>query len=94
MADLLPEDIKQEGDVFTLTGEVVEILPNSKYKVKLHNGIMLLGHASGKIRKNRIKILQFDTVSIEISGSDLENLKNQNNMVNGRITFRYKSNSQ
>jgi translation initiation factor IF-1 len=84
------DEIKQEGDILSVKGEVLEVLPNSKFKIKLPNGAIILGHSSGKMRKNRIKVLQYDVVNVEFSVFDLENLKKPNTSVNGRVTFRYK----
>lgn len=84
-------EFQQDGDVVSVKGQVVEILPSAKYKVKLPNNSVVLAHTSGKMRKNRIKILQYDSVNVEISISDLDNLKRKDVVVNGRITFRYKA---
>ena len=63
-----------------LDGKVTESLPNTMFKVKLENDHIILGHVSGKIRKNYIKILPGDKVKVEMSTYDL---------TKGRITFRY-----
>lgn len=68
-------------DVIELEGKVVEVLPNATFKVELPNGKTILGHISGKLRMNYIKILQGDTVTVEISPYDL---------TKGRITWRSK----
>ena len=68
-------------DVVELEGVVVEALPNALFRVKLETGQVILGHVSGKIRKNFIRILQGDKVKIELSPYDL---------TRGRITFRSK----
>jgi translation initiation factor IF-1 len=60
---------------------VVEVLPNTQFKVQLENGHQLLAHVSGKIRINNIRILPGDTVTVEISPYDL---------TRGRITYRKK----
>ncbi len=62
-------------------GTVTEILPNAMYRVKLDNGHDILAHASGKMRKNRIRVLLEDRVTIEMTPYDL---------TKGRITFRHK----
>ena len=62
-------------------GRIVESLPNAVFKVELPNGHTVLGHVSGKIRMNFIKILPGDRVKIELSPYDL---------TRGRITYRYK----
>jgi translation initiation factor IF-1 len=61
-------------------GHVLEVLPDLKFRVKLSNNHTILAYASGKIIKNKIKILIGDKVKIEISPYDLSK---------GRITFRY-----
>jgi translation initiation factor IF-1 len=60
---------KEEG--IRLTGKVVECLPSAMFKVKLENGPQVLGHISGKIRKNEITILLGDMVELEFSPYDL-----------------------
>jgi len=67
-------------------GEVVELLPNTKFRVKLPNGHRVIAHISGKMRMHFIKILPGDKVLVEISKYDL---------AKGRITYRSKrSNKQ
>ena len=70
-----------KSDVIEVEGKVVEKLPNAMFKVELENGHQVLGHISGKLRTNFIKILPGDKVTIELSPYDL---------TKGRITFRYK----
>ncbi len=69
------------GDIIEVEGEVTELLPNPKFRVKLPNGHMLLAHISGKMRMNFIKILPGDRVMVEVSKYDLNK---------GRITYRSK----
>jgi translation initiation factor IF-1 len=69
------------ADIIEVEGEVVELLPNTKFRVKLPNGHVILAHISGKMRMNFIKILPGDKVVVEISRYDLDK---------GRITFRSK----
>lgn len=68
-------------DLIEVEGIVSDSLPGDKFKVKLENGHEVLAHISGKIRKNSIRILVGDAVSLEMTPYDL----NQ-----GRITFRKK----
>ena len=68
-------------DLIELTGEVLEILPNAMFKVKLDNEHEILAHTSGKMRKNKIRVLAGDRVQVEMTPYDLSK---------GRITFRYK----
>ena len=68
-------------NVIEVEAVVVETLPNTMFKVKLENGIVMLANVSGKIRMNYIRILPGDKVTVAISPYDL---------THGRITFRYK----
>ena len=58
------------SDVIEVEGKVVEKLPNAMFKVELENGHQVLGHISGKLRMNFIKILPGDKVTIELSPYD------------------------
>ncbi|QUH25461.1 translation initiation factor IF-1 [Serpentinicella alkaliphila] len=68
-------------DVIEVEGTVKEALPNAMFKVELENGHEILGHISGKLRMNFIRILPGDKVTIELSPYDL---------TRGRITWRKK----
>ena len=70
-------------DMIEVQAVVTECLPNTMFKVKLENGVVILATVSGKIRMNYIRILPGDTVTVEISPYDL---------TRGRITFRFKQN--
>ena len=71
------------NETIEVEGEVVELLPNTKFKVKLSNGHIIMAHISGKMRMYYIKILPGDRVLVEISKYDL---------TKGRITYRGKGN--
>lgn len=71
--------MKQEGIETEAT--VLEVLPNTKFKVKLDNGIEIIAYISGKIRRNYIRIIPGDRVLVELSPYDL---------TQGRITYRFK----
>ena len=60
-------------DVITMQGIVVEVLPNTIFKVQLveMDDAIITAHISGKIRKNKIKILKGDTVELEMTSYDL-----------------------
>ncbi len=62
-------------------GTVVEPLPNTLFRVELENGYKVLAHISGKMRKNFIRILPGDRVTVELSPYDL---------TRGRIVYRFK----
>ncbi len=69
-------------DVIELEGKIIEVLPNSQFKVELVNKTIILAHVSGKMRMYRIRILPGDKVTVELSPYDLSR---------GRITYRFKS---
>ena len=68
-------------DAIEVTATVLEALPNAMFRAELENGHKILAHISGKMRKNFIRILPGDKVSIELSPYDL---------TRGRIVFRYR----
>lgn len=68
-------------DVIEFEGVVEEVLPNTAFKVRLENGVLINAYISGRLRMNYIKILEGDRVKIEMSPYDL---------TKGRITYRIK----
>ena len=58
-------------DVIELEGKVLETLPNTMFRVELENGHIVTAHISGKMRKNYIRILTGDKVTVEISPYEL-----------------------
>ena len=67
-------------DLIEMTGKVDEVLPDTRYRVTLDNGHQLVAYSAGKMRKNHIRILAGDRVSLELSPYDLSK---------GRINFRF-----
>lgn len=73
-------------DLIEFSGTVLELLPNATFRVKLDsendkNEHVVLAHTSGRMRKNRIRVLAGDKVTVEMTPYDL---------TKGRITFRQK----
>ena len=68
-------------DTIEMQGTVIEVLPNTDFRVKLENDHVITAHISGRMRKNYIRILHGDSVTVEMSPYDLSK---------GRITFRSK----
>ena len=68
-------------DLIEFIGEVTEILPSAMFRVTLENGHKIIGHSSGRMRKNRIRVMVGDKVTVEMTPYDL---------TKGRITFRHK----
>ena len=67
-------------ELIEMQGTVNEVLPDSRFRVTLENGHELVAYAGGKMRKNHIRVLAGDNVSLELSPYDLSK---------GRITFRH-----
>jgi translation initiation factor IF-1 len=67
-------------ELIEMQGIVNEVLPDSRFRVTLDNGHELVAYAGGKMRKNHIRVLAGDNVSLEMSPYDLSK---------GRITFRH-----
>ena len=65
-------------DTLTFDGVVKDLLPNAMFRVELSNGHMITAHTAGKLRKNRIRVLQGDKVTVEMTPYDL---------TKGRIIF-------
>lgn len=68
-------------ELLQFDGLVLEILPDARYRVQLDNGHELIAYTAGKMKKNRIKTLAGDRVTVEVSPYDLEK---------GRMIFRHK----
>ena len=67
-------------ELIEMRGKVAEVLPDSRYRVVLENGHELVAYTGGKMRKNHIRIIAGDSVSLELSPYDL---------TKGRIMFRH-----
>jgi translation initiation factor IF-1 len=67
-------------ELLEMNGVVDEVLPDSRFRVTLENGHILTAYSAGKMRKNHIRIIAGDKVSLELSPYD---------MSKGRITFRH-----
>ena len=68
-------------DLVEFVGSVLEVLSNAMYKVQLENGHEIIAYTSGKMKKNRIRVLVGDKVTVEMTPYDLSK---------GRIVFREK----
>lgn len=70
-----------KDDALEFLGKVIELLPNANFRVELENGHQLIAYTSGKMRKNRIRVLVGDYVTVEMTPYDLDK---------GRVTHRFK----
>jgi len=70
--------VAKEGQI-EMEGEIIDTLPNTMFRVQLENGHIVTAHISGKMRKNYIRILTGDKVTVELTPYDL---------TKGRITYR------
>ncbi len=68
-------------ELIEFEGVVQEVLPNTMFRVTLENGHEMLAHSSGRMRKNRIRVLAGDKVTVEMTPYDL---------TKGRIIYRHK----
>lgn len=70
----------KDSELFELEGQITEVLPNQTFKVTLdQNSHVVTCYTGGKMRQNKIRLVQGDRVKIEMSPYDLSK---------GRITFR------
>ncbi|HVK33395.1 MAG TPA: translation initiation factor IF-1 [Burkholderiaceae bacterium] len=67
-------------ELIEMNGKVEEVLPDSRFRVSLENGHVLVAYTAGRMKKHHIRILAGDRVSLELSPYDLSK---------GRITFRH-----
>lgn len=67
-------------EVIEMQGKVEEVLPDSRFRVSLENGHIVMAYTGGKMRRHNIRVLAGDRVSLELSPYDL---------TKGRITFRH-----
>ena len=68
-------------ELLSFEGTVIELLPNATFRVKLDNDHEVIAHTAGKMRKNRIRVLAGDKVTVEMTPYDL---------TKGRIVYRSK----
>ncbi len=68
-------------ELIEMEGCVTEVLPDTRFRVKLENGMELIAYVSGKMRMHRIRILEGDKVTVELSPYDL---------TKARVSFRHK----
>jgi len=68
-------------ELIQLEGRVTELLPDARYRVELDNGHSIVAYTAGRMKKNRIKTLAGDRVTVEMSPYDLDK---------GRVVFRHK----
>lgn len=68
-------------ELIEFEGEVMELLPNANFRVKLDIGQEIIAHMAGRMRKNRIRVLAGDRVTVEMSLYDT---------TKGRINYRFK----
>lgn len=72
---------KKKDESIKVEGVILETLPNAFFRVKLDTGNLILGHISGKMRMNYIRLLPGDRVTVEVSPYDISK---------GRIILRHK----
>src|SRR4029077_17498276 len=76
-----PRRLMSKDDSIEVTGTIVEKFPSGLFSVQLDQERSVLAHLAGKLRRNRIRVLAGDRVTLEMSPYDL---------TKGRITYRHK----
>jgi translation initiation factor IF-1 len=79
---LIKEPVMAKEDLVEFGGHVSEVLPDNRFRVVLENGFQVWAYSSGRMKKNRIRILAGDRVTLEMSPYDL---------TKGRINYRHKN---
>jgi translation initiation factor IF-1 len=69
-------------DLIEFEGEITELLPEGRFRVRLENNHEILAYTAGKMKKNRIRSLVGDRVTVEMTPYDLDR---------GRIIYRHKT---
>jgi translation initiation factor IF-1 len=69
-------------DLIEFDGEITELLPEGRFRVRLENGKEILAYTAGRMKKNRIRSLVGDRVTVEMTPYDLDR---------GRIIYRHKA---
>lgn len=80
MGDGEKPETSQSKEFIEVRGTVDELLPAANFRIRLENGQTVIGHLSGKMRMNRIRILPGDEVKVELTPYDLSK---------GRIVYRF-----
>jgi|TARA_B110000091_G_scaffold84438_1_gene92934 translation initiation factor IF-1 len=71
--------MSKSDDVIEFEGQIIDVLPGQSFKVELENGHIVVCYTSGRLRKNRIRLVLGDQVRIEMTPYD---------MTKGRVTYR------
>jgi translation initiation factor IF-1 len=77
----MKEQVLAKEELMQFEGLVTEILPDARFRVQLENDHVVIAYTAGKMKKNRIKTLTGDRVTIEMSPYDLDK---------GRLVYRHK----
>ena len=68
-------------DLVEFEGQIIELLPEGRFRVRLENDHEILAYTAGKMKKNRIRSMVGDKVTVEMTPYDMDR---------GRITFRHR----
>lgn len=80
MEENFQNSIESSKQTLSFRGKVEELLPSAKFKIKLEDGHVIIGHLAGRMRLNRIRLLPGDEVKVEMTPYDL---------TKGRIVYRF-----
>ena len=81
MGEVQESERMAKEELIEMEGVVNEVLPDTRFKVTLDNGMEVAAYASGKMKKHHIRILAGDRVTLELSPYDL---------TKARISFRHR----
>lgn len=60
-----------KNDILKMEGEIIDVLPNATFQVRLENGVVVFSYLAGKMRQHQIRILMGDKVDVELTPYDL-----------------------
>ncbi len=80
---------KNNDKLVYFTGKVAKILNNNTFLIELENGVSVQGYSAGNMVKNNIKVLQGDTVDLEMDKTEIKNLSTKGYLPKARVVFRY-----
>ena len=80
---------KNNDKLVYFTGKVAKILNNNTFLIELENGVSVQAYSAGNMVKNNIKVLQADTVDLEMDKTEVQNLSKQGYLPKARVVFRY-----
>lgn len=79
-------------DIIEVTGTVIEVLADSKYRITLESGHTILGYMSGRMKKNKIQVIISDSVLVELTPYDLTRGRITRRLTPGFVPHKFRKN--